>query len=225
VDKLTLNPSLEVAGLLLDAGSVMPRTDEPFRLPSGWASPVYMDCRRLMSFPGIRRSIVAHALARLRADGALTDVAAVAGAEASGIALAAWIAEALDLPLLYVRKKSAGHSHVEGIVEAGRRVLLVDDLMAAGQSKVAFLKALTAAGATVKDALVVFDYGTFAAERMLADRNLRVHALATWEDVFAVAKERGSLGTKALEELGAFLHDPGQWSQEHGGIGTSPALN
>ena len=150
-----------VARALLQAGCVSVQQDEPFRLPSGWASPVYMDCRRLISFPTLRRRIVSLALEALKAQGCLQGVGAVAGGEASGIALAAWLADALDLPLLYVRKKAAGRSQVEGVLDAGDRVLLVDDLMAAGQSKVNFCRALTAAGATVTDVFVVFDYATF----------------------------------------------------------------
>ena len=213
-----------VAGLLFDAGCVSARIDEPFRLPSGWASPVYMDCRRLISFPAIRRAIVGHALDLLRADGALDEVASIVGAETSGIALAAWLAAELEMPLQYVRKKPVGHSRVEGVLAHGSRVLLVDDLMAAGQSKVTFLRALADAGADVKDLFVVFDYATFSAERLPGLAGVRVHGLATWADVLAVARQRGALGARACEELEAFLADPAGWSQVHGGIGTSPAF-
>ncbi len=79
-----------------------------FALPSGWASPVYMDCRRLISFPAIRRELVKFSIGLLRGRGALDGIESVAGAEASGIALAAWIADALDLPMQYVRKKPKG---------------------------------------------------------------------------------------------------------------------
>ena len=93
---------LEVAARLLDAGCVTLRTDEPFRLPSGWATPVYMDCRRLVSFPEARRALVGHAIELLKADGCLAGVGSIAGGESSGIALAAWIADALDLSLIHI---------------------------------------------------------------------------------------------------------------------------
>lgn len=206
------------AGLLLDAGCASVFADEPFRLPSGWASPVYMDCRRLISFPAIRRELVAMGIARLRATAALEGIAAVAGGEASGIALAAWIAEALDLPLHYVRKQAKGQGQVEGFVERGRQVLLVDDLVAAGHSKLLFAAALRAAGAGVSDAFVVFDYGTFAADRLLETIGLRLHALTSWTEVLAVARERQAFGARALAELETFLHHPSDWSLAHGGI-------
>src|SRR5690606_11358302 len=85
----TDSDSKAVAAALLDAGCVAARTDEPFRLPSGWASPVYIDCRRFISFPALRRDIVSRAQALLSARGALEGVASIVGGEASGIALAA----------------------------------------------------------------------------------------------------------------------------------------
>ncbi|MEO7241766.1 MAG: orotate phosphoribosyltransferase [Variovorax sp.] len=211
--------ALAVAARLIDAGCVTVRTDEPFRLPSGWASPVYMDCRRLISFPDIRRELVALAINKLNAEGALADVAAVAGGEASGIAPAAWIADSLNLPLQYVRKRTAGANRVEGVVKNGGKVLLVDDLVAAGTSKASFVGTLRGAGATVEDVLVFFDYGTFEADVLLASLGLRLHALASWADVLAVARQRHDFGHQARAELAEFLRDPAAWSQTHGGIG------
>lgn len=220
----TANARLEVAGMLLDAGSVSVRTEEPFRLPSGWASPVYMDCRRLISFPGIRTRLVEMAIQRLTDEGVLEKISSIAGAESSGIALAAWLAGATELPLQFVRKRPVATKHVEGVVVAGSRVLLVDDLMAAGQSKMVFLRALGEAGALVRDLLVVFDYGTFGAEQMLRERGVRLHALATWADVLTVARARNTLDPRALKELDVFLQNPSRWSLEHGGIGATPAF-
>ena len=209
--------SKAVAAALLDAGCVTARTDEPFRLPSGWASPVYIDCRRLISFPDLRRDIVRRAQALLAAKGALQGISSVVGGEASGIALAAWLAEALNLPMQYVRKKQAGQSQVEGVLEPGSKVLLVDDMMAGGQSKLRFCQALSACGAHVGDLFIVFDYGTFPTDQLLAPLGVEVHALATWEDVLAVARERGDFSGPVLDELADFLHDPAAWSRDRGG--------
>ncbi len=217
----TLTPGEEVASLLIDSGCVSARSEEPFQLPSGWATPVYMDCRRLISHPAARRAIVS---AGLRRSGALDGVEVVAGGESSGIALAAWWADALGLPMLYVRKKPVGLSHVEGVVQRGSRVLLVDDLMAAGQSKLSFLRSLADAGAVVTDLLVVFSYGTFDAEDLVTRHGVRVHALATWADVLSVAMQRNALPEKVLNELSSFLQDPSRWSQAHGGISRSPTF-
>lgn len=207
-----------VARALLSAGCVKLRTDEPFRLPSGWASPVYMDCRRLISFPAIRRELITLGLDLLTSRGCLDGVASIAGGEASGIALAAWLADALDLPLQYVRKKPIGQTQVEGVIKPGDRVLLVDDLMAGGHSKLKFCRALAAAGATVKNVFVIFNYGTFPTQDLLTPLGVTAHALATWRDVLAVAREAGTFEPLALAEIEEFLSDPPRWSQAHGGI-------
>lgn len=208
-----------VAAVLLDSGCVKLRTDEPFRLPSGWASPVYMDCRRLISFPAVRRDLVARGLQLLEDNGALKGISSVVGGEASGIALAAWMADTLNLPMQYVRKKQAGQSQIEGLIKPGDKVLLVDDMMAAGHSKVKFCKALAAAGATVHDLFIIFDYATFPTSQLLAPLGVTVHALASWRDVLGVARERGDLNARVLDELEEFLNDPPGWSQAHGGLG------
>lgn len=212
-----------VAQALFDTGCVQARhgvAAEPFRLPSGWASPVYMDCRKLISYPRIRRELVEQCLALLRERG-ITGLDAVAGAETSGIALGAWLADALDLPLLYVRKKPRGFgpaTQVEGVVQRGGRVLLVDDVMAGGQSQVSFCRALAAAGMPVKDAFVVFDYGAFPTGELLRPMGVTVHALANWRDMLALARETGALPPTALDEMETFLRDPVRWSHQHGGI-------
>ncbi|CAN5681693.1 orotate phosphoribosyltransferase [soil metagenome] len=186
-----------------------------------------MDCRRIIAFPSLRRRLVATGLARLREAGALTDVKGVVGGESSGIALAAWIADSLELPLHYVRKKAAGQSQVEGALTAGEKVLLVDDMVAAGNSKVRFIRALHAEAAKVSDVFVVFDYGTFGNDELLRPFGVTLHALADWNDVLAVARELpeggGGVSAAGLDELQEFVADPSAWSLNHGGFGRQPA--
>ncbi|BDB27012.1 orotate phosphoribosyltransferase [Cupriavidus sp. P-10] len=216
---LTLQAS--VGRALIEAGCVRFRRDEPFRLPSGWASPVYIDCRRLISYPALRRALVQRGLQLLRERGRLAGIDAVAGAESSGIAFAAWVAELLDLPLIYVRKEARGigpAAQVVGDIRAGDRVLLVDDMMAAGRSKAAFCAALSDAGAVVHDILVLFDYATFPTQAALSRWQPAIHALATWRDILDALHESGDVAEADLAELQAFLADPPRWSSRHGGI-------
>ncbi|WP_236901418.1 orotate phosphoribosyltransferase [Cupriavidus necator] len=216
---LTLQKS--VGRALLEAGCVRFRGDEPFRLPSGWASPVYIDCRRLISYPALRRALLQRGLQLLRERGRLQSIDVVAGAESSGIAFAAWVAEALDLPLVYVRKEARGlgpAAQVVGDLHAGDRVLLVDDMMAAGRSKAIFCAALSDAGAVVQDLLVLFDYGTFPTQAALSRWRPDVHALATWRDILDAARDVREVAAAHLAELQAFLADPPRWSGQHGGI-------
>lgn len=210
----------DVSLALLSCGCVEVQTDEPFRLPSGWASPVYIECRRLISFPEIRRKLVGYALDLLRKRHCLDGLAAVAGAEASGIALAAWIAEALDLPMQYVRKQRKGLGpgrQVVGVVHPGESVLLIDDLMSGGQSIFNCCLAIAEAELKARHAFVIFDYDTFPTRNVLDTLGVTVHSLATWRDILDAAREQSAFQTPALAELERFLADPAQWSHLHGG--------
>lgn len=212
--------AIEVARMLLDAGCVSGRRGEPFRLPSGWASPVYMDCRRLTAFPRIRRDLIRRAIELLRGRAALIGVECVVGCEVSGIPIAAWLAEELDLPMQIIRKRARGSERTEGPSLRGKRVLLVDDLMAAGVTKVDFIAALQGSGAEVLDVFVIFDYGTFGADEVLEALGVRTNALASWADVLAAARSSCSLDDEAQRELEHFLAGPRRWSLEHGGKGS-----
>jgi len=214
---------VETGRLLLDIGAVNFRPEEPYILTSGWASPVYIDCRRVISYPDARRRIVELAVETLARDAGLTATDAVAGGETAGIPYAAWIAEATGKPMLYVRKKPKGFgrdAQIEGHLEAGQRVLLVEDLATDGGSKVTFVDGLRAAGAEVTDVFVVFFYGAFpGAEETMAKMGVKLHYLATWRDVLEAADEGEYFSTAAVDGVRDFLADPVAWSAAHGGRG------
>ena len=221
VDTTLDEPGAAAARLLLSAGAISFSREHPFILAAGWASPVYVDCRSLIGDPAVRRAMTGLAVAKLQISfGAVLPFDAIAGAETAGIPWACWLAEQWDLPLRYVRKSALGigrNAQVEGGPVDGKRVLLIDDLTTDGGSKVAFTRGLRAAGATVSDALSLFYHDTFpgAAERLAALR-LRLHALATWQDVLRVGQD-AALSTADHAELERFIADPVSWSARHGG--------
>ena len=138
------------ARMLLEVKAVNFRRDEPYKLTSGLASPVYIDCRKLISFPLVRSALMDFAVAKILRDAGFARFDAVAGGETAGIPFAAWIAERMGLPMLYVRKKPKGfgrNAQIEGFMPEGARVLLVEDLTTDGGSKLRFAEALRAAGA------------------------------------------------------------------------------
>ncbi|MDP6884698.1 MAG: orotate phosphoribosyltransferase, partial [Rhodospirillales bacterium] len=144
----------ETARILLDIEAVNFRPQEPYTFTSGWVSPVYIDCRKLISYPKERRRVIEMALAILEAGIGFDTIDAVAGGETAGIPYAAWIAEARALPMLYVRKKAKGfgrNAQIEGDIGNAGRVLLVEDLATDGASKINFVNALRTAGARVSD--------------------------------------------------------------------------
>lgn len=215
--------ALTVARILLELQAVNFRPQEPYTFTSGWVSPVYIDCRKIISWPRARREIVRLAVSHLYREVGYEKFDSVAGGETAGIPYAAWIAEALDLPMQYVRKKPKGFgrmAQIEGDLMEGARVLLVEDLATDGGSKLAFAKALREAGAECSHAFVPFFYGVFpGALKSLLDNGLRMHFLATWWDVLEVAETNGLFTKDVINEVRNFLHDPIQWSAVRGGRG------
>ncbi|MEM8997902.1 MAG: orotate phosphoribosyltransferase [Acidobacteriota bacterium] len=168
----------QAASLLLwEQGAVQVNAEKPFRLASGNVSPIYVDCRRVISNRSVLRIFTTVAGMLLERHGAEFDV--VAGGETAGIPYAAVLAEALAKPLVYVRKKAKAYgttSRVEGQLEAGSRVLLVEDLITDGGSKLTFLDAIDDAGASVSSALVLVAAWLTKSYSLTAERHKEIRA-------------------------------------------------
>jgi orotate phosphoribosyltransferase len=220
---MTVDIAELTAKLLIEIKAVHFNAATPYRFTSGWASPVYVDCRRIIAFPRARSAIIDFAVETLRRDVGFEAFEIVAGGETAGIPFAAWIADRLALPMQYVRKKPKGFgrdAQIEGVLVDGARTLLVEDLATDGKSKVNFIKALREAGAVVNDSFVVFHYGIFPQSRqIMAELGVGLHALATWWDVLAAAKRHQYFDAETLREVESFLNDPVTWSVAHGGAG------
>lgn len=204
------------ANILLETECIKVCSDPPFRLTSGRLSPVYVDCRRLISFPRARAGVMDMAVDLLTSDIGYEAFDVVAGGETAGIPFAAWIAERLSLPMIYVRKeakKVGRQAQIEGLLEAGQRVLLMEDLVTDGGSKLNFIRALRAAGARIEHCLVVFNYGVFQeADDLLKTEGVTLHWLATWDDVVTEAQRAGFFDQKTLDSVRRYLVDPAGWS-------------
>jgi len=210
------------ARILLETNSVLFRPEDPFTFTSGRKSPVYIDCRRLISFPRARTKLMDLGAELIERHAGYEGLDAIAGGETAGIPFAAWMADRLALPMLYVRKKPKGfgrNTQIEGHLVEGQRVLLVEDMTSDGRSKINFCNALRDAGAKVEHVLVFFFYDIFPEGRkILNDLGVTLHSLATWWDVLAVAKESGKFDAAKLAEVEKFMHDPAGWSKAHGGV-------
>ena len=210
------------AKMLLEIKAVNFRADEPYTFASGLASPVYIDCRKLISYPHIRSALMDFAVATLYRDVGFEQFDAAAGGETAGIPFAAWIADKMNLPMQYVRKKPKGYgrdAQIEGDIHEGQRVLLVEDLTTDGGSKLKFAQAIRKAGASCEHTLVVFYYDIFKnTHEVLAENGLKLHYLVTWWDVLKVARAQGEFDAKTLDQVEAFLNAPLEWSQAHGGV-------
>lgn len=206
----------ETAEALIKTESVLFNAETPFTLKSGRKSPVYIDCRRLISFANERRSLMNHAANVLDAGIGRDKIDALAGGETAGIPYAAFISERLNKPMIYVRKEPKGYgrmAQIEGFLPEGKQnVVLIEDLQTDGGSKRIFVEALREAGAVVEHAFVVFHYGIFdASAQNMKDLGIQLHALATWWDVLAVAKEENYFNESTLSAAEAFLKAPLEW--------------
>jgi orotate phosphoribosyltransferase len=186
--------------------------DTPFTLASGAASPVYVDCRKLISFPRIRATLMDFLTATVMRNAGFETFTNVAGGETAGIPFAALVAERMALPMTYVRKKPKGYgrnARIEGVMGAGDQVLLVEDLTTDGGSKLSFVDAIRDTGAECAHTAVIFYYGIFPdTEAKLGEHGVHLHHLCTWWDVLDTAPARHA---GVLDEVRAFLTDPEGW--------------
>ena len=160
------------AKMLIEVEAVRFSAKEPFKFTSGWASPVYIDCRKLISYPRVRHTLMDFAASEITRNIGFESIDSIAGGETAGIPFAAWMADRLMLPMQYVRKQPKGFgrdAQIEGHLKEGERVLLVEDLTTDGRSKANFCKALRGAGAIVEHVFVVFHYDIFDESKQVMD--------------------------------------------------------
>lgn len=212
----------QTARMMLEIGAIQFHPNQPFRFTSGWASPVYLDCRRIISYPRLRSALMAFSAATIVREIGYESLDIVAGGETAGIPFAAWISDRLALPMQYIRKKPKGfgrNAQIEGDVVIGARTLLVEDLATDGRSKANFCQALRTAGAKVDHCFVLFFYDIFPGSReFMAGLDIKLHHLATWWDIIEAAKKQNSFDAGVLGEIEGFLNDPAAWSGANGGI-------
>jgi orotate phosphoribosyltransferase len=217
--------ALATARILLEIKAVNFRPEEPYTFTSGWKSPVYIDCRKIISFPRARTKICDLGVEKILRHVGHESLDVIVGGETAGIPFGAWIAERMMAPMAYVRKKPKGFGRnalIEGEVPVGQRALLVEDLTTDGASKIRFANALREAGAICDHTFVVFYYGVFPGSfDKLKEMGLQLHHLCTWWDVLEVCRERPYFSDDALKEVRRFLEDPVGWSRRHGGIGSA----
>lgn len=208
--------ALEAAAIVLDAGAVYTRTSgDPFFFSSGWASPVFIDIKRLISFPDARSRLLELAVGKIDRVFGADAFDQIAGCELAGVPFAAMIADRRAVPLVVAKKQSRGFgrlAQLEGTFEPGARTLLLDDLTTDGRTKATFKQALEVAEAHVVGIFVLLDYGIFPAAPEMT-------SLMTLADIVAVAEQTNALDPSALKTIQPFQADAPLWSKRNGGIG------
>ena len=211
-----------MARMLWEIGAVHFSAEKPYKFASGMMSPVYIDCRKLLSYPRVRSAIMDFAAATILRNAGFEKFDCIAGGETAGIPFAALLAERLSLPMIYVRKAPKGHgrnAQIEGHMPEGARVLVIEDLTTAGGSMFKFIDAVRAAGGVVDHGIALFYYDIFDEGALrFADGKVKLHYIATWRNVLEVAKEQKLFDQKTLSEVESFLDAPLAWSARNGGI-------
>lgn len=215
-----------MAKMLWECKAVHFRPEEPYKLASGLHSPVYIDCRKLLSYPRIRSAIMDFAAATLLSEVGFEQFDCIAGGETAGIPFAALLADRLALPMIYVRKQPKGHgrgAQIEGVMPEGARVLVIEDLTSAGTSIFTFINAVRAAGGVVDHGMALFFYGIFPeAEARFVNGKIQMHHIATWRNVLKIAREQKLFDDEKLASVEEFLNAPVKWSAAHGGVAELP---
>jgi len=218
VQILDAQAALRAAELLLEIEAIQFSPLKPFILTSGRVSPVYIDCRKLISFPRQRAEILDMLVALLTGIGR-NRFACLAGGATAGIPYAAFLADRLAVPMTYIRKAAKQHGkgqRVEGVMMPGERVVLVEDMATDGASKLDFVKAVRETGAVCQDTIVVFYYDIFPQARaMLAENGIVLHHLTNWESIMRCNAITGILTADEIREMHRFLAGPIVWQERH----------
>ena len=202
-----------IAEKLIDIESVQFSFNEHFTLTSGLKSPVYVDCRKIISFVKEREFIMDAAVNYIKKSKLEFDL--VAGGETAGIPYSAFISEKIKKPMIYIRKKPKGfgnNQQIEGSFKENQVSILIEDLATDGGSKVIFVEAMRKAGLAVRDIFVIFYYDIFNFEESaLSKLNVNIHSLCTWKDIISVMEKKNVFSQAEIENLKEFLSKPDDW--------------
>jgi orotate phosphoribosyltransferase len=202
-----------VAQLLLEIKAIRLSPDKPFKWASGWNSPIYCDNRLSLSYPAARSAIKGYLAATIKAQ--FADVQAIAGVATAGIAQGALVADLLNLPFLYVRPEPKKHgmgNQIEGRVEAGQKVVLIEDLISTGGSSLKAVDALREAGAQVLGMAAIFTYGFALATENFANKQVKLICLSNYEALLPKAIEMGYVSDSQLSALAEWRKNPSTWA-------------
>jgi orotate phosphoribosyltransferase len=209
-----LDITKRIAELLLEAQAIKLSPEKPFQWSSGWFSPIYCDNRVALSYPDTR-TYIKKALAELiRAK--YPDAQAVVGVATGGIAQGALVADLLELPFAYVRPEPKKHgmgNQIEGRLEKGQSVVIIEDLISTGGSSLKTVDALREAGIEVAGMVAIFTYGFQIAANNFAEKNVKLDTISNYNALIEVALEHNYISAEQVESLAAWRLAPEQWGK------------
>lgn len=204
--------SQDIAKDLLNIKAVFLSPKEPFTWASGIQSPIYTDNRITISYPEVRRQI-AQGFADVIKE-KFPDVEVIAGAATGGVPHAAWVAEILDLPMVYIRSKAKDHgagNQIEGRIEKGQKMVIIEDLISTGGSVIGTAEAARREGADVLGVAAIFTYELPRGIENFEKADLPLETLSNYSDLIEIAREIGYVDEDELELLKKFKADQNNW--------------
>lgn len=210
IDKYTAR---QTAKVLLQVNAIKLQPNDPFTWASGWKSPIYCDNRVVLSFPLIRNYIREEMAKFIEQQYGKPDV--IAGVATGAIAIGVLVAEYLGIPFVYVRpeaKKHGRQNQIEGFIESGQNVVVIEDLISTGNSSLNAVKALKEAKVNVKGMVAIFSYGFEVASKNFEDANITLHTLSNYESLLQEAVEANYIKQAELTTLSDWNSNPSEWN-------------
>ncbi|PIA79522.1 orotate phosphoribosyltransferase [Gaetbulibacter sp. 4G1] len=207
------NTARKTAEVLLQVNAIKLSPKEPFTWASGWKSPIYCDNRIILSFPPIRNYIREVMGKQIEKQYGKPDV--IAGVATGAIGIGMLVAEYMGLPFIYVRPDAKGHgrkNQIEGFIESGQNVVVVEDLISTGKSSLNAVRALKEANINVKGMVAIFTYGFDIATENFKKENVNLHTLSNYESLLEQALETNYISQKELETLSEWNSNPSEWN-------------
>jgi len=197
---------------LLQSKAVKLQPDQPFTWASGWKSPIYCDNRKTLSYPNIRDFIKSELSNLVFTE--FSDAEVIAGVATAGIPHGALVADLLKMPFIYVRSKPKAHgmgNQIEGHLEEGKKVLVIEDLISTGKSSMEAIVALQEAGAKIEGLCSVFTYGFDVSKELFEKENIPVQSLSNYNALLEVALEQKVIQPSDMEILQTWRENPSTW--------------
>ncbi len=205
----------ETAHILLKNGAVSFRFDPPFTFTSGLKSPIYLDNRIIMSYPGARKTIVSYYIEIIKNEIGLTNIDYISGTATAAIPQAAWIAGELNLPMVYVRPTTKAYgkgNKLEGYLKKGSKVLIIEDHISTANSVVGNAETVRELGSEVVGCVTATSYETKVSQDVLTAHQVALHTLTTGKHIVEEALKKGQISQEEKASVDQWLQDPHQWT-------------
>ncbi|MCK7591995.1 orotate phosphoribosyltransferase [Subsaxibacter sp. CAU 1640] len=203
----------QTAKLLLQINAIKLQPNDPFTWASGWKSPIYCDNRIVLSYPPIRNYIRETLAKQIETMYGKPDV--IAGVATGAIGIGILVAEYLGLPFIYVRPEAKGHgrqNQIEGYIESGQSVVVVEDLISTGKSSLNAVRALKDSGVNVKGMVAIFSYGFDVAVNNFDNNKVTLNTLSNYESLLEEALDTNYINKKEQDILATWNANPGEWN-------------